>query len=483
MIPHARRLVLVLLLALAACGGGGGGDNGDTPPGTIGTLAYVLTECRDTSDGFSEHLQLRIRQGDHEPITVAEPPGVGPVGGAFGLCRAVTRGRFGDGIILRESIQAVLVSPDGETVAFQVSDAFSISPPLPLHIPPDEQGIFVVRSDGTGLRRLGPPSREPFAVLDALGIDTFPNMLFSPDGHQLAVVDKGPDANGNETSQVILFDVASGTRTQITHLPPAAPPAGSAANTPTIEGMRFVDNETIAFFTGSTLGTQVVFTVKTRTPFDVRPVTVPIVLPGGGIVPIFAITGARPFAAALDLPGTPVNDAIPGRNTISEIFVLDGTNLLQLTTFRRDDTGVGGRKLVDVDGERVYLPASANPPELGDSNPSENCQIFSVDRNGSDLRQLTTFSEAPHSKSGCLYTPGPGCTSGLIAQDTRTRQLIMYSSCNPLGTTPDGAQVLAMNPDGSGLQQLTDARGLVQEPDGTFLGELPGLVAYGPYLP
>ena len=31
-----------------------------------------------------------------------------------------------------------------------------------------------------------------------------------------------------------------------------------------------------------------------------------------------------------------------------------------------------------------------------------------------------------------------------------------------------------MRPDGSGLRQLTDTRGVVKQPDGTLVGELPG---------
>ena len=61
--------------------------------------------------------------------------------------------------------------------------------------------------------------------------------------------------------------------------------------------------------------------------------------------------------------------------------------------------------------------------------------------------------------------------------------MIFYSSCDPLGTNPNGAQIFAMQPDGSGLRQLTDSRGLVREADGTYSGELPGPWAYGPYVP
>jgi hypothetical protein len=75
---------LVLVLTLAACGGGG--DGGDPPPGEIGTLAYVETECRDTKEGFVERQALRIRQGEREAVTVFETPGVGPLfpGGSEG---------------------------------------------------------------------------------------------------------------------------------------------------------------------------------------------------------------------------------------------------------------------------------------------------------------------------------------------------------------------------------------------------------------
>ena len=66
--------LLFLMLIFSACGGGG--DGGGTPPGELGTLAYVETECRDTKEGFVEHQALRIRQGDREPVTVFETPEV-----------------------------------------------------------------------------------------------------------------------------------------------------------------------------------------------------------------------------------------------------------------------------------------------------------------------------------------------------------------------------------------------------------------------
>src|SRR5262249_41451174 len=126
--------------------------------------------------------------------------------------------------------------------------------------------------------------------------------------------------------------------------------------------------------------------------------------------------------------------------------------------------------------------ASANTPFVA-SNPSESCQLFSIDRTGADVRQLTTFSEVTQAESslGCLFTHGPGCAFALVAQDANTRRLIFYSNCDLLGTKVLGAQIFAMSRDGTDIEQLTDARGLVNQSDGTVLGELPGPQAYGPH--
>jgi len=42
---------LILLAALAACGGSNGSGSSDGPEST-GTLAYVVTQCRENDDGF-----------------------------------------------------------------------------------------------------------------------------------------------------------------------------------------------------------------------------------------------------------------------------------------------------------------------------------------------------------------------------------------------------------------------------------------------
>ncbi len=81
----------------------------------------------------------------------------------------------------------------------------------------------------------------------------------------------------------------------------------------------------------------------------------------------------------------------------NEVAVSDGTNVVQLTNFGRSDT-VNFSPFYNPRDERVYFTASADP--FG-SNPTENCQIFSIDPLGRDPRQLTFFREsAAHAATG-----------------------------------------------------------------------------------
>jgi len=190
---------LTLLLALSGCGGGG--DGGNTSPSDIGTLAYVATECQGTAFPgchgtacaaalFSEHQTLHILHADQD-VTVVETPEVGPLFVAPGECTAVTVGRFGEGSLAREAFQGVAVSPDGSAVVFELSDDFSVEPPLPLQLPPDQKGIFFVRADGSGLRPLGPPSRLPFFFIELNSgfINDLAGFAFSPDGRMITFAD------------------------------------------------------------------------------------------------------------------------------------------------------------------------------------------------------------------------------------------------------------------------------------------------------
>jgi hypothetical protein len=474
-------LRLGLPLTLTACGGDSVPPAATKGAAPIQTLAYVVSECRGNGAEFFERYALVVQNGERAPVTVAEIPELGPAESAIGdACQLLGLQRIGDLSIARGGFTRLGVSPDGSTVVFEQTDEFSVA----FHdfLAPKQEGIFSVRADGTGLRRLGPASREPPFVFPTVNL--FPHYAFSPDGRTIVYPDRGPSLAGEDASQVFTLNLTTGARAQLTHLPFVAPGQAFTA----VFRPFFLDNETILFYSlanpdrpddPNTEGTVFGFTVKVDGS-DLETLTSPVASPGAQIVPVFAITGAHPTAVVLPVPGEPVGPPVtaPPRTTIQDLFVLDGKNLLQLTNFRRSDTAEFGA-LVGVGGQHVFFPASADP--LG-TNPTENCQLFSIDRTGADLRQLTNFQEVDRSQAGCDFNVHPGCGVELIAQDTANQTLIFASGCNPFGMNPRGGQIFAIHPDGSGLRQLTDLRELKTDPDGTVRAELPGPVAYGPGL-
>jgi hypothetical protein len=56
--------------------------------------------------------------------------------------------------------------------------------------------------------------------------------------------------------------------------------------------------------------------------------------------------------------------------------------------------------------------------------------------------------------------------------------VLFSSSCDPVGANPFGDQIFAMRPDGAGLRQRTDARGMTEGPDGSVHVEVAGPFAY-----
>jgi hypothetical protein len=304
---------------------------------------------------------------------------------------------------------------------------------------------------------------------------TSPVFTFSPSGQSVAFTDRGPGPGGEDADQIATLDLVTATRTQITHLPPPAPG---------LQGVccpEFLDDMTVGFPalvtpSGPVPGRDVVgFTVK----LDNLELQLADTLaePGSQLLQTLVITGSHPSARALAVAGTPVNDVNEFRNLITEIFLVDGRNLLQLTNFRREDTGsFFPNPVLDARRERVFFQASADP--FG-TNLSEDCQLFSIDRTGTDLRQLTFFREAERSQNGCLFgLRTRGCSVEVFGQDSTTGTVLFYSSCDPFGTNPNGAQIFAISPNGTGLRQLTAARGLVIDADGTVTTELPSHYAY-----
>ena len=157
------------------------------PGAHIHTLAYVTTECTtDPQQRSSLKQTLFVRHGNCDPVSVA----------AFGPSRPVTT-QFADTCIyygvsrsgwyfhsdVGRSVgvfQNLGVLRDGSTV-FNLTKQFSNVPALTPDVP--EEGLFVVRADGSELRRLGPPSRAPQLFSFRWSV--------SPDGRTIAFIDLG----------------------------------------------------------------------------------------------------------------------------------------------------------------------------------------------------------------------------------------------------------------------------------------------------
>src|SRR5262245_21574919 len=459
-------------------------------PAAIRTLAYVLSECRVDAAGFVVARQaLRVRRGDRDPITVVEFPPSEPMPDPRQLCRAFggapENSSRGEISVFAFPLQRLGVSADGSGVVFEVNDEFSIAGPTALS--PEQKGIFFVRSDGRGLRRLGPPSRDPaFTASQSpplFSVST--SMAFSPNARRVAFTDRGPGPGGEETVQIIVLDLATGRRAQVTRLP-----AGTASGAPGVRFLtccpKFIDNETILFQTfvdadGSNPDHNfAAFTVGIDGS-RLKRVPIPVAVPGSRVVQIFATGGGGGHLVNLILPGTVVNPVPTYYTPITEVFFQDGRTLFQLTNFHRSDTqGV----FLSVGETRAFFLASADP--FG-TNPYVQCQFFSIDTVGGGLRQVTHFNPGGRSPFdlGCFGPLRPGCQIGgggpspvFGVQDPVTKAIVFDSSCDPVQANPYGDQAFAMRPDGSGLRQLTDAAGFTENADGSIRVELPGPFAY-----
>src|SRR5262249_61931563 len=110
----------------------------------------------------------------------------------LGFCQLWGLIVFGGDSVLAFPLQRLGVSPDGSTIVYEVNDA---APFFPFgSLPPGDNGLFMVRSDGTGGRRLGPPSNDKsFRLGPASGKPAFdlywaytfsPPIAFTPAGRR-----------------------------------------------------------------------------------------------------------------------------------------------------------------------------------------------------------------------------------------------------------------------------------------------------------
>ena len=481
---HRAKGAVALLIAvtLGACGNSDPPYAGKAAATGIDTLAYVLSTCTEDSTGLFGNQALIIRQRDGTEKTIEQLDTLSVLR-ISGICPVFGIGRFGFGSVAAGAFQRLGVSPDGGQVVFEVTTAFSL---LHIDLPPETTGIFSVSADGSGLRRLGPPSRTPsFSFLsgDIASVrNNDPFFAFSPDGRSVVFTDLGPGPDGTDAIQIFRLDLDTGERRQLTGLPQAAsPPAFEGA--PGTCCPRFLNDDTIAFATtadadGLNPGGGVANLIVSRSGGGpLRRLDVPTAA-GLEVLPVPGLSGLPELGAAVFvLPSTPVNafppraPAFPG---FPEVFTARGGEFLRLTDYHRVDTL---DPLPSADGKEVFFVASADP---AGSNPTHNCQVFSAPIGGGIARQITAFAEGDsQSRNGCIFDAPPGCSVLYLSQDTATDALVFYSSCDPFGTNPNGGQIFSMRPDGGELRQVTAARGgYGTEDDGTVRVELPGPFAY-----
>jgi hypothetical protein len=280
----------------------------------------------------------------------------------------------------------------------------------------------------------------------------------------------------------------------VTRLPSGTPPSPPD---PVLGGSffltccpRFIDNATVVFQTyvdpdgSNPEHTFAGFTVRIDGS-RLEPVPIPVSVPGGKVIPSFAVGGGRGTSLIrLSLSGTPVKHRPAGDGPITEVFVRDGENLRQLTNFRCQD----GRVPQHRPDARV-LPGLGRPARY---QPQR--KLPAVLHWHSRWRQIAAPGDPLH-LAGPYHRAGMRrCRLGVSGLPDRkrvlpcgpsisvTKAIVFESTCDRFHVNPFGDQLFAMRPDGGGLRQLTDASGMTTNPDGSFRVELPGPYAYSAEL-
>jgi len=448
----------------------------NAPGAAIRTIAYVESECREGAQGFVSQ-KLFVRRGNCDPVPVMELRRSTPTANGGGLCSFYATTRYGPGARWGLPFQRMAVLPDASGVVFEVSKQ-NIPRLLRFGAPdPPEEGIFFVRANGKGLRRLGPASGFPQVLFGGNfeGVGGGSGGFFeversdypiSPDSRTIALTDYGPGPDGQDAPQIFTLDIRKGRRNQVTHF--------SASG---LVGFRpdFVDDRTILFHTVTFLsreplelgGPYLTYLIRTNGTGLEEVKYEPV--PGSHVIDQFQVAGGATNAVVVGLPETVLFLGHEVHEVV-ELFVLDHGRVVQVTKFHRPDTFTGTLR-----GRHLFFRASANP---FDRNPGENCQIFSVNTLGDDLRQLTDFRDESRPSVGCAVANQAACTIDSIVLDQVTGTVIFGSNCDPFGTNPYGFQLFSMRPDGSGKRQLTATLGRVIEPDGAVSFQTVGPIAY-----
>ena len=444
----------------------------------IRTLATVVSTCQVREGQWTSTSRLEIKRGDCAPTTVLElasgsvPDATAP-DTTQSICESYGLHRDGAAAVTVIPFQRLGVSPDGRTVLFELNSHVA-EPTIPA--PPfavSEEGIFAVHADGS-VRKVTSVSREKsyryynderFGSYVAVGAV----FSFSPNSRFAAFSDRGPGEDGSDAAQVIVLDLETDERTQVTRFnrPPEENTRGSNVTA------FFLDDETLAVFSWAK---EAYFLVARDGTSITRIPSIQYDVGGGTIAATFALAG--PAGATTSLPFPNRFTELPVKGPVIELFAYARPDrLLQLTSFGRGDT-LAGPSLTT--GDHVFFLASTNA--LG-RNPLNACQLFSIDRLGGRMRQLTTFDPGVPSTYGCQGGAlPPECRVSLTSApqfDVKTGTLVFDATCDPSGLRPVSGQVFAMRGDGSGLRQLTSYRGTQgTAADGTLTVELPGPIEY-----
>jgi len=462
-----------LLIGFGGCGDGG---EGTTRELTLRAFAYVVTQCGESDAGWTAHQELRIRQKDGSEVVVREID-VPPDDRIAPLCTLYARARIGSGSAVALPLQRLGISRDASTVVFEVTDDFSIFSRTLL--PPEGEGIFEVRANGTGLHRIAPASQDaPFRFVTAesspLGVrgSSVTEFHFSPDGQTIVYTDYGPGRSGESAIQVFAFDLTDGERTQITYLPSFV---SDPAQVPVVLG-GFINDDTVIFVTAGRIPSESRrYAVKTDGKGHL--LGLDIAESPEGALGAFSIAGNGRGITTARIRGQSALELFAfdfraGHDSIPRV-----TDFLQLTNFQRDDTGYSGRRITPG-GERALFAASTN---VAGTNPTENCQIFSMDSLGGHAAQLTRFDPGEASQIGCRGAPigAPGCRIGFLGLEAESDAILLTTDCDPQGGYLKGENLFAMRSDGTGsLHQITKTRGVTADSTGRLLVEMPGPVGY-----
>lgn len=444
----------------------------------IRTIATGVNECHAAGGVWTARGRLEIRRGDCPPVTVM-PVEANEPAADLGLCQIYGQIRIGGAAVSIGVLQGLAVSPDGDTILFQVTDDFvgrlaigGVAIPTPGFMA--TEGIYVVHADGSGLRRIADQSREaPFAVVPAsrfpfVAVSTKDSngFAFSPDGRSVVLSDRGPGADGSDAPQVVTIDPRSGARQQLTKF--TASQVGIAPNGLSLDAF-FLDDDRIGGLVYERVAGSRIFRMRRDgEDFQYIDLEAPTALQGAMVVQSFRVSGPLSDVFVLRLHTT-ADRPFPG--PVSEIFVRNGQNLLQLTQMGRSDTQFPFRLR---DRDHVVFAASGDPVKR---NASNTCQLFNIDVLAGHLRQLTRFDGGP-AAPGCTSAASCTVAQSLDVQDPATGAIVFDSSCTAFGSSAVSQQVYAIRPDGSGFRQLTNYRGMTTDADGAVSVELPGPVAY-----